>query len=616
MAVLNFGGAELGTTLDTIALAGGGSLPTSGGGVPRTGTYAYRCNTAGSAKWSAFGAINANGRPANMGRTAETWYTLYLKFTSLPSTNVDVLSIRNSAGSAVVTVNVNSSGVVTLVGTSTSGTVATLSTGTWYILTLRVTSNGTSGPAVDGGTELTVTANNVTQDRLALGTFGSATMDAYLDDWVIDDANFVGTPQVKISVPIGAGGSSSGWTDGTGSTYAVVDEIPANTTDYLQNTSGTFQLRNFDMQSASTISLANTIAMVQGVGIFAESSSATTLAAVALSTSLRGGNTFSGIADIGVATPTYAGIFVNAETVPSTGAAWDATEFDALYVGAYKDSDNSSIRCSALYLMVLTTTALTESYDGAGAVEAEGDVAGTGTKKGQGSGATGAAGTAAGAGTGDHTGAGDAEAVGTVAGSGAKKAAGTSAGDAEAIATVAATGIAHRAGSAAIEVIGTVEGYSQIGGPGAVEAIATVSASGIAHKGGAGAVEADGVVAGSGGGHRAGAGAVQVAWAISGAGLAHRQGAGEAAVVVVVAGAGQSSRAGAGAIEAIVVITSAGRIPQLPPTQRFEIVWVVPRFELQMLPLIEITQSAPAFDIEWGVWRFDVVSGPVRLGER
>ncbi len=615
MAVLNFGGAELGTTLDTIAIAGGGSLPTSGGGVPRTGTYAYRCNTAGSAKWSSFGAINSNGRPANMARTAATYYTLYLKFTSLPSTNVDVLSVRNSAGSAVVAVNVNSSGQVTLVGTSTSGTVATLSTGTWYILTLRVTSNGTSGLAVDGGTELTVTANNVTQDRLALGTFGSATMDAYFEDWVIDDASFWGSPAVKISVPTGAGTAGSGWDTGTSNLYSAVDEIPHNTTDYIASTGAgdTNKVRRFTMQSATTIGgLSNTIINVQAVGIMRESSSTSTLGTVGLRSSSS--EVTGTMADIG--DTNYVGIFLNNALDPNGSIAWTTSGFNAIEIGAHKGSDESGIRCTALYAMVLTAIPLAEAYDGAGAVEAEGDVAGTGTKKGQGSGATGAVGTAAGTGTGDHTGTGAAEAVGTVAGSGAKKAAGTSAGDAEAIATVAATGIAHRAGSAAIEVIGTVEGYSQIGGPGAVEAIATVSASGIAHKGGAGAVEADGVVAGSGGGHRAGAGAVQVAWAISGAGLAHRQGAGAAAVVVVVAGAGQSSRAGAGAIEAIVVITSAGRIPQLPPTQRFEIVWVVPRFELQMLPLIEITQSAPAFDIEWGVWRFDVVSGPVRLGER
>lgn len=356
MTVLNFGGAEQGTAtpVDAIASAAAALAVTSGGGVPRTGTYAYRNATSGTAKNSSFAGLSASGRPAELARTAQTFYSFWFKPVSFAGSTYNICRIISSAGTEVVRIDCSSAGVITLVGTSTSSTVATLSTGSYYEFRLRVTSNGVSGLIVGAGAEQTITANNVTQDRIMFGTTSAVTQDSYYDDWVIDDAESIKDARVYMGVAIGEGGdSTTEWHLGTGNTFAVVDEIPNNTSDYLEpDTSTTNVARRFAMTTAATLGLANAIKAVRPQITLVEPVSATTQAGVAWRSGATASNTTS--ADVG--STTYVEFATILATDPDTSAAWTSAGFDGIEVGPWKGADNSAIRCSAVYVGVLTAS--------------------------------------------------------------------------------------------------------------------------------------------------------------------------------------------------------------------------------------------------------------------
>lgn len=349
MAVLNVVGFETqGATESLVATSPSVSWSTA---IKRSGSASLRVNAAATTGFMTIGAYSPTTAVyGEIGRTAQTFCTFYMYFTTLPGATMGTVRFRNAAGSEIVRINVGTGGAITLVGTATSATIATISTGQWYRMEMRVTSNGTCGLSVDGGTEVTVTGNNFTFDRIIMGPSSGATSDMYFDDLVIDDATFHVDPQVTIGKAIGSG-TYSAWTDGTGSTFAEVDEVPPNVADYIQNTSGTNVAHTFDMTSAATIGFSNTITAVVPFLIAAESVSATT----SISVRLRSGGTDydSTAADVGNTTP-VAKAWIK-ELDPATGAAWTSTNFDAIEVGVLKAADASTVRVHEVYVMVLTT---------------------------------------------------------------------------------------------------------------------------------------------------------------------------------------------------------------------------------------------------------------------
>jgi hypothetical protein len=350
LAVINAVGFESQGVIENLlsSVAAGVSWDTT---IKRSGAASGRCNASAATAFFTFGAYDlSTATHGNMARTAETFFTFYMYFATLPSATMGTVRFRASSGSEIVRINVGTGGAVTLVGTATSATVATLSTGQWYRMEMRVTSNGTCGLSIDGGTEVTVTGNNFTLDRIIMGPNASATADVYFDDLVIDTTTFHIDPQITIGKPTGAG-THTAWTNGTGTTYAVVDEIPMNTGDYIQNTSGTNAAHTFTMESSATIGFSNTITAVIPFLAVVEPTSTTT----SISVRLRSGGTDydSTAADLGTSTRSSKA-WIN-ELDPDTGAAWTSSDFDNIEVGVLKGSDSSSVRVLEVYVMVLTT---------------------------------------------------------------------------------------------------------------------------------------------------------------------------------------------------------------------------------------------------------------------
>lgn len=336
--------------------AGGGTRSIQSS-VVRSGGYALRVNPTGGTAYIYQGGVPSSvgiGAATSMARTAETFFTFWFRFADLASVTYSVFTVTSSPGASItIDIRITTGGDVTLVGATTSATVATLSANTWYRFDLRVTKNATSGLRIDGGTEQTATANNQNVGGWAFGSLydGADTYDYFYDDFVVGTAAFPDGdgPVVLLSKPIAAGNYSD-WTDGTGSTYAEVDEVPHDSnTSFLRDGAGTNQAHTFDMQAAATIGITGSIVAVMAQALICETSSATTLARVRL----RSGSTDSDSTSTDVGNTSYVSFQKLFVVDPADSAAWTTTKFDAIECGPVKGADSSSVTCTAVYLHVV-----------------------------------------------------------------------------------------------------------------------------------------------------------------------------------------------------------------------------------------------------------------------
>ena len=368
--IINFGGFETGDFVDAVSSAGTVSIASA---IKRSGNYSLRINPTAGTGNAVYNALLTTGKAAEIGRMGTTYVTFYLYVASRPAANCALVRFRDSAANEVVRINLDTAGEIRIVGTTTSADIATLSNSTWYRIDMRITGNGTCGLKVDGGTETTLTGNNFTFDRITFGPTTAHTLDVYIDDWAASDAGVVATPQVTMAVPTGSGNYSS-FTDGTGSTYAEVDEVPHDSgTTYLQNTAGTSVAHTLAMQNASTIGASGSILAVKVLAIMAESTSTTTQGGVRMRSSTSDRDTIS--VDIG--NTTYVPIQRVFVKDPATAAAWTSGGVDAIEVGPFKGSDSSSIRATAAYAMVLTDGAVSANITGVAATATAAGLAGS-----------------------------------------------------------------------------------------------------------------------------------------------------------------------------------------------------------------------------------------------
>lgn len=350
VADLVLNGFEMALTRATIV--GNAAVSTTN---PRTGTYSLRTNPSASTSTAAFKTFAATGLiGTNLGRTAETFYTVYIRITTLPgSSTIGIMGVQASAGTSVVRVDMTTGGALTLVGTSTSATVATLSTGTWYRLDLRVTSNGTSGLKIDGGSETTITANNVTQDQLVLGVMTSETADIHWDDMVIGTTSPGGAVEIKRIGPTAIGSQTSGWTGGTatGGDYVHVDEVSQDgDTTYWGASGSTTARRTVALENCATVSITGTVHAVLGLAVVRDEGGSS-----GMGVTMRNGSTNSDKTSLDPGSA-YTALCHLRTTDPNGGGAWTTSGVDSLEVGVYAN-DITAVRCTMLAAEVAYTPA-------------------------------------------------------------------------------------------------------------------------------------------------------------------------------------------------------------------------------------------------------------------
>lgn len=118
----------------------------------------------------------------------------------------------------------------------------TFSVDTTYLIEFHIKiadSGGRAEVKVDGIQDIDFTGDtkpdaNTQFDKVRLGHIGTtaAYSYAYFDNFIMDDAAWIGDSNIQAIVPT-AGGNSTGWTPSAGSNFACVDEIPPSDTDYV-----------------------------------------------------------------------------------------------------------------------------------------------------------------------------------------------------------------------------------------------------------------------------------------------------------------------------------------------------------------------------------------------
>jgi hypothetical protein len=339
MALLNFTGFETGDLVE-IPLTVSGS-PVVQGTTKRTGDYALEAT---ADFLVVLRGLAADGKVAEMGRTAATYYTFWLRVTTLPGSNSTLCSVRDSGGGTVCTVNLSTAGSINATGAGSSSSAGTVTLSTWHRIDLMVLSNGTSSIQMDGGAAQTFTANNVTQDRLYLGgTVGAGPTGVWhYDDVFIDDTAFtLATAVARLDVD--GAGTDTGWTGA----YTAVDEIPHNSdTDYINSTSTT-AAETVTVESRASAGIAGPVLSIKQGAVAKEASSTTTL----MGLRMRSGATTSDTTPADVGNTTYV-LFARLHNVdPATSSSWQGAAVDAVEVGVVKGNDNSDVRVTSIWAM-------------------------------------------------------------------------------------------------------------------------------------------------------------------------------------------------------------------------------------------------------------------------
>ena len=364
MALLRVCGFESGASGEFQTLGGTASIGT---GTVRTGTYSLRCNPTTTAT----GYINIGKASAAgvLGNFADL--TLYTGFAfraaTLPAANSEEIYACYTAVAALCSaLRINSTGTLahyradnTLVATGST----VLTTGVWYYIEYMATNSATGAYEckINGVSEFSGTSNNGTTNTAFVAhgkntNRNGQTIDFYYDDIYVSDSAFVGSqyhiPEIRILLPNGAG-ASAGWTAGTGTTFAEVDDAPPTPDDDTTYIGADLNMDNlystFAVEDTATKSVTGDVdalaAYVRG-----RTDSTTGTSVVAPRIRSAGSNTDATQAEM---TTSYRGYHVIAAVDPATAVAWTLSGVDGAEVGMVAGALAQTQRFTFAYIFVL-----------------------------------------------------------------------------------------------------------------------------------------------------------------------------------------------------------------------------------------------------------------------
>ena len=367
MALVNLTGFESGSSSELQGTGGTFSIVTS---PVRTGTYALRINPTTTATGQVnIGSIDSTGVLANNAQSTSVMGFAF-RYATKPASNNEVIagnygSIADIKGE----LRINSSGNLehyrasgALVATGATALVAD----TWYYIEYKVVNSATGAYEVkiNGVSEFSGTADHGTGNTvfIQLGknpNRNGNTVDFFYDDWYVDNANFVGSqyhiPEIRILLPNGAGASAD-WGNGTGTTFAEVDEVPPESDGadltYIQadpavddNTYHTLAV-----ESTATKSVTGDVDALKGY-VWGKTASTSGTSNVNIRLRNAGSNTDG--ADMPEMTTSYRGYHILAVTDPATSAAWTLSGVDTAEIGMNAGLIAQTQRFSAAYIFVL-----------------------------------------------------------------------------------------------------------------------------------------------------------------------------------------------------------------------------------------------------------------------
>jgi hypothetical protein len=359
MAIVNFYGFEMGDTgfLEFQSVNGSAAYSTT---TFRTGARALRVNTTGIALANvSLGRYGADGTRISLSTSsiANFFLTFYFRYAVKTVTTPEEIM---SASGGSINVRLDPTGVLLLYNNITlvdTGTIV-LDQNTWYRIdvnyddtanTQEVRINGVvdlTGTIATGGafTSITVgkTINRSGED-----------IDFFYDDMVLSDSAYIGTAEVRMGKPIGAGAVEE-WGNGTGTTFAEVDDaVPFDgDTSYIGASAlEDNEASTFDMETAATMGIVGSILAVKTIGIARSESTAGT-SSVSHRRRINGVN----YTLTAVERPTTYNITaaIDEDDTPGAGgSAWTTTSFDSIEVGIVSATLAQIQRATAFYVMSL-----------------------------------------------------------------------------------------------------------------------------------------------------------------------------------------------------------------------------------------------------------------------
>lgn len=314
----------------------------------RTGTYALRCNPSAATGFVRYHVFTSN-------QSIVAYQRVYMRIATLPGANTTIMRFLDVANSPCAQIRITSTGTLILLdaaGNAVGSASSVLSTGQWYRIELGLdasTNPGTVEAKIDGTSF--ASGNNSAQapwGRVLVGPVVSATMDAYFDDWAVNDSSgsaqnsWCGDGHILHLAPNGDG-DAHGWNNtsnaaGSSTNWQLVDEVPPNdTTDLVQT--GTANTEDMYALTDSGIGAGDTVNVVM-VGLRLRNNTADTIAAVKAQIKKGGGGT---IAQGSAIVPNSTTFGTNASAQPRNytlityldpdGSAWTQSTLDTAQAG-------------------------------------------------------------------------------------------------------------------------------------------------------------------------------------------------------------------------------------------------------------------------------------------
>lgn len=247
-----------------------------------------------------------------------------------------ILTVYNS-GTLLVHIGRNSSSGLleanrgsTLIDTGTN----VLSVDTTYLIEVRIKiadAGGIIQTKVNGILDIDFTGDTKTdantqfnQVRLGYGPSGEWCY-AYFDNFIMDDAGWIGDTKIQALVPTGAG-TTTGWTPSAGANWACVDEKPANDADYVSINA------NDVVDTYVAGNMVGTISAVKCVQIQSRAKTDGAPTPTNLKLVVRSGGTdyFSGDKTVPVAVKSLWNLW---EANPADAGAWEEADVNAMEIG-------------------------------------------------------------------------------------------------------------------------------------------------------------------------------------------------------------------------------------------------------------------------------------------
>lgn len=210
-----------------------------------------------------------------------------------------------------------------------------LSINTTYLIEFHIKiadSGGRAEVKVDGIQDIDFTGDtkpdaNTQFDKVRLGYIGttSAYSTAYFDNFIMDDAAWIGNTNIQAVVPTGAG-TTTGWTPSVGANYECVDEKPPSDADYVSINA----VDTTDIYAAGN--MIGTIGNVKCVQVQSRALVDGSPTPTNLKLVVRSGATdyLSGDKVVPVAAKSLSHLW---ETNPADSAAWEEADVNAMEIG-------------------------------------------------------------------------------------------------------------------------------------------------------------------------------------------------------------------------------------------------------------------------------------------